>query len=75
LWLYDRAQPSPRLSGTVALWLFGAAMAALQIQNTFLADPPSTPSGFATLALIGYGVLALLAAVVDYLRRPLARPK
>lgn len=69
LWLYDRAAPSPRRAGTVALWLLGFAMAGLQVQNTFFAEHPADPTGFATLALAAYSVLTLLAAGVDYLRR------
>ena len=69
LWFYDRVAPSPRRSGTVALWLFGFAMAGLQIHNTFLAEHPASSSGFAALALAGYVVLTLLAGGVDYLRR------
>jgi hypothetical protein len=70
IWLYDRAAPSPRRAGTVALWLLGFAMAALQVQNTFFAEPAADSAGFATLALVGYTTLALLAAGVDFLRRP-----
>lgn len=69
VWLYDRAAPSPRRSGTVALWLLGVAMAALQVQDTYFGKHPGDPAGFATLALVGYSVLTLLAAGVDYLRR------
>ncbi len=69
LWLYDRAAPSPTRAGTVALWLLGFAMAALQVQNTFFAEHPSDPAAFAQLSLTGYTALALLAAGVDYLRR------
>ena len=69
LWIYDRAVPSPTRAGTIALWLFGFAMAALQIQNTFFNEHPASPAGFAQMALFGYLVLAVLAAVVDYLRK------
>jgi hypothetical protein len=69
VWLYDRAAPSPRRAGTVALWLLGCAMAALQVQNTFFAEHPQDSAGFATLSLVGYTTLALLAAGVDFLRR------
>ncbi len=70
VWLYDRAVPSPRRAGTVALWLLGFAMAALQIQNTFFAEHPPSSAGFATLSLAGYTTLTLAAAGVDHLRRP-----
>jgi len=69
LWLYDRYVPSATRVGTVALWLFGFAMAALQVQNTFFNEHPTTPDAFARLALIGYVALAALAALVDYLRK------
>jgi hypothetical protein len=69
VWLYDRAAPSPRRAGTVALWLLGCAMAALQVQNTFFAEHPQNSASFATLSLVGYTTLALLAAGVDFLRR------
>jgi hypothetical protein len=69
LWLYDRAVPSPSRAGTIALWLLGAAMAGLQVQNTFFAEHPTEPAAFAQLSLVGYTVLALLAGGVDYLRR------
>jgi hypothetical protein len=69
LWLYDRNVPSATRAGTIALWLFGFAMAALQVQNTFFNEHPSSPAAFAQLALTGYVVLAALAALVDYLRK------
>lgn len=70
LWIYDRAVPSPTRKGTIALWLFGFAMAGLQVQNTFFNEHPPTPEGFAQLSLFGYTMLTVLAAVVDRLRRP-----
>jgi hypothetical protein len=69
LWLYDRMVPSPTRAGTIALWLFGFAMAGLQIQNTFFNEHPASSEGFAQLALFGYVTLTLLAAGVDYLRK------
>jgi hypothetical protein len=69
LWLYDRAAPSPRRAGTVGLWLFGGAMAALQVQNTFFTQHPTDSANFALLSLAAYITLALLAAGVDHLRR------
>jgi hypothetical protein len=74
LWLYDRAQPAPTRAGTIALWLFGFAMAALQVQNTFFAEHPGDPAAFAQLSLTAYVVLALLAAGVDFVRRPRLGP-
>ncbi len=70
VWLYDRAVPSPTRAGTIALWGLGFAMAALQVQNSFFNEHPTEPAAFAMLSLTGYTVLALLAAGVDYLRRP-----
>jgi len=72
VWLYDRALPSPTRAGTIALWALGFAMAALQVQNSFFNEHPKEPAAFAMLSLTGYTVLALLAAGVDYLRRPRA---
>jgi hypothetical protein len=69
LWIYDRAAPSPTRRGTIALWVFGFAMAGLQVQNTFFQEHPPTPAGFAQLSLFGYASLTALAAVVDYLRK------
>ncbi len=69
LLIYDRYVPSATRAGTIALWLFGFAMAALQVQNTFFNEHPQTPEGFAQLALFGYVTLAALAALVDYLRK------
>jgi hypothetical protein len=69
LWLYDRAIPAPTRAGTIALWIFGFAMAALQIQNTFFNKHPETSAGFAELALVGYVSLTIGAAVVDRLRK------
>jgi hypothetical protein len=69
LWLYDHYVPSATRAGTIALWAFGFAMAALQVQNTFSGDHPATPEAFAQLALFAYVLLAALAALVDYLRK------
>ena len=69
LWIYDRAVPAPTRTGTIALWVLGFAMAALQVQNTFFNEHPKSPEGFAQLSLFGYVTLASLAAVVDYLRK------
>lgn len=69
LWIYDRYVPSATRAGAIALWVFGFAMAALQIQNTFFGEHPATPEAFAQLALVAYVALAALAALVDYLRK------
>ena len=46
------------------LWLFVAAMSALEIYNQF-APPPTDTTTMAVMALVAYGVLAALAALVD----------
>ena len=69
LWIYDRAAPSPTRAGTIALWTFGFAMAALQVQNTFFNEHPASAEGFAQLSLFGYVLLTVLAGGVDYLRK------
>lgn len=73
LWIYDRAAPSATWTGTIALWAFGFAIAGLQVQSTFFQEHPPTPEAFAQLALFGYTILAVLAAVVERLRRPAQR--
>lgn len=70
LWLYDRVQPSPRRSGTIGLWVFGFAMAALQVYNSYFSIPPSDSAAFAQLSLTAFTVLVVLAGIVDFLRRP-----
>ena len=69
LWIYDRNVPSPTRAGTIALWAFGVAMAALQVQNTFFNEHPASPESFAQLSLFAFTLLAVLAAGVDYLRK------
>jgi hypothetical protein len=69
LLIYDRYVPSATRIGTYALWVFGFAMAGLQVQNTFFNEHPPTPEGFAALALFGYVTLTALAWLVDSLRK------
>ena len=66
-WLYARYVPAQRVHGDRWLWSFVAAMAALEIYNAF-APPPTEPAGMAVMALIAYGLLAALAAVVERAR-------
>ncbi len=65
--LYARAVPSRSRKGDVALWLFVAAMAMVQVYGYF-GLVASTPVGFAQTALGAYLALAGLAALVDWAR-------
>ncbi len=65
--LYARAVPSQSRFGDACLWLFVAAMAAIQVYGTFGPDPAS-PLDQARLALFAYLVLAALAGLVDWAR-------
>jgi hypothetical protein len=64
-WFYQRAVPAVR--GNAWLWIFVAAMAGVQIYNSFGPDPAS-PAAAAQLALLAYLALALLAGLVDWQR-------
>jgi hypothetical protein len=66
-WLYARWVPAPRKSGDRWLWAFVAAMAALEVYVA-LAPAPDSAAAVAGQALGAYGVLALLAGVVDRAR-------
>jgi len=66
-WLYARYVPTQRAHGDRWLWLFVAAMAVLEIYNEF-APAPAEPAAMAATALVAYGVLALLAGLVDRAR-------
>ena len=65
-WLYTRYVPARR-GGNAWLWLFVAAMAAVEIYGVF-GPPPATPAAEAQTALVAYAALALLAGVVDLTR-------
>ena len=65
-WFYARYVPARR-GGNVWLWIFVAAMSLVEIYGMFGSDPAS-PQAEATTALIAYGVLALLAGIVDLSR-------
>jgi hypothetical protein len=71
-WIYARYLPA-RGYGNVALWLFVALMAAVEIYAVF-GPPPASPAAEAETALVAYGVLALMAALVDLSRQPAPRP-
>jgi hypothetical protein len=63
--IYARAVPSKTRIGDLLLWLFVAAMAAVELYVAF-GPKPSTPAAEAQTALFAYGVLALLAGLVDW---------
>jgi len=63
--VYARAVPSKTRRGDLWLWLFVAAMAAVELYGAFGPMPP-TPAAEAETALTAYGVLALLAGLVDW---------
>jgi len=65
-WIYARFVPAKK-GGDTWLWLFVAAMAALELYNQF-APPPQDTAIMAAMALVAYGFLALLAALVDRTR-------
>jgi len=63
--VYARAIPSKTRRGDMWLWLFVAAMAAVELYGSFGPIAP-TPAAEAETALTAYGVLALLAGLVDW---------
>ncbi|MEI9996374.1 MAG: hypothetical protein WDM91_17380 [Rhizomicrobium sp.] len=65
--VYSRAVPSRTPRGDATLWMFVAAMAALQAYISFGPDPAS-PLAMAQMALGAYVVLAGLAGLVDWMR-------
>jgi len=65
-WLYARFVPARR-GGNVWLWLFVAAMAAVELYNAF-GPLPASPAAMALSALLAYGALAVLAGFVDFTR-------
>ena len=66
-WLYSRYVPTQRAHGDRWLWLFVAALAVLEIYDEF-APAPAEPAAMAATALVAYGLLALLAGLVDRAR-------
>lgn len=65
-WLYARFVPA-KSRGNLWLWLFVAAMAAVEIYAVWGPEPTS-PVAAAQMALLAYGALALLAGFVDLSR-------
>jgi hypothetical protein len=65
-WFYARFVPA-RPRGNLWLWLFVAAMAAVEIYAAF-GPAPASDMAEARTALIAYGVLALAAGLVDLSR-------
>lgn len=63
--IYARAIPSKTRRGDIWLWLFVAAMAAVELYGAF-GPIPATPAAEAETALAAYGILALLAGLVDW---------
>ena len=63
--VYVRAIPSKTRRGDVWLWLFVAAMCAAELYGSSGPIAP-TPAAEAETALTAYGVLALLAGLVDW---------
>jgi hypothetical protein len=59
--------PTQRAHGDRWLWLFVAALAVLEIYDEF-APAPTEPAAMAATALVAYGLLALLAGLVDRAR-------
>jgi hypothetical protein len=66
-WLYARHVPARRRRGDLWLWIFVAALAALQIYSTF-APPPTAVTPVALSALGLYAVLAVVAGIVERAR-------
>jgi len=63
--LYVRAVKTRTRLGDVWLWLFVVAMACVEIYGAFGPMPP-TPAAEAETALFAYGMLAVLAGLVDW---------
>jgi hypothetical protein len=65
-WAYARYVPARR-GGNVWLWLFVAAMTAVELYGA-LGPEPTSPMAEAQTALMAYGALAFLAGLVDLSR-------
>ena len=65
-WLYARFVPA-RPRGNVWLWIFVAAMTAVELYVAF-GPGPESPAAEAQTALLAYGLLAVLAGFVDLSR-------
>ena len=64
MWLYARSVNLAGRTARVILWVFFALLALVQVYGTFAPSPPDAVE-FAVSALIGYAVLAALAAWVE----------
>jgi hypothetical protein len=64
--IYTRMVPAKR-GGNVWLWAFVALMSAAEAYN-LVAPPPTDTHAMAIMALVAYGVLAMLAGLVDLTR-------
>jgi hypothetical protein len=65
--LYARFVPSKTRFGDITLWVFVTAMAAVELYAMF-GPAPVSPAAEAQTALFAYGLLALLAGLVDWSR-------
>lgn len=65
-WLYARTVPARR-GGNVWLLLFVAAMTVVELYGVF-GPPPASAAAEAKTALLAYGALAAIAALVDLTR-------
>jgi len=68
-WYNSQILPSARPRGDVALWLFVAFMMALHVVTLMMPAPEGSMLVIAAEAFAIYGLLALLAAGVESLRR------
>ena len=63
--IYARTVPSKTRRGDFWLWVFVAAMVAVELYGAF-GPVPESPTAEAQTALVAYGALALLAGLVDW---------
>ena len=63
--IYARAVPSRTRFGDAGLWVFVAAMAAVEVYGVF-GPPPASGADEARTALAAYGALAVLAGLADW---------
>ena len=63
--VYARTVPSKTRRGDLGLWVFVAAMVAVELYGAF-GPAPESPAAEAQTALVAYGALALLAGLVDW---------
>lgn len=65
--VYVRTMPSKTRLGDLWFWVFVAAMVTVELYAAF-GPAPSSPAAEAKTALFAYGLLALLAGLVDWAR-------